>query len=107
MARKVLIGIQYENVFKSDRCCSCYTCLPQTAPATAQTDLYMATPGTGTDAPPVAQRLLRNTWPKKTRQQHKHTCKQRLTLRNSQTIHENSKQNYSRTILRVTTIVWT
>ena len=29
----------------------------------AQTALKMA-PGTGTDAPPVAQRLLTNTWPK-------------------------------------------
>ena len=54
--------MQYEIVFKSDRCCSCYTCLPQTAPA-AQTALKMAL-GTGTDAPPVAQRLLTNTWPK-------------------------------------------
>ena len=32
--------------------------------------------GTGTDAPPVAQRLLTNTWPK-TRKQHKHTCKKK------------------------------
>ena len=86
--------------------CSCYTCLPRTAPAAAQTGQKMATPGTGTGAPPVAQRLLTNTWPR-TRQQHKHTFKQRLTLRNSTTIHENSKQNYARTIIRVTTIVWT
>ena len=43
--------MQYENVFKSDGCCSCYTCLPQTAPAAAQTDLMMAAPGTGTLAP--------------------------------------------------------
>ena len=42
--------------------CSCYTCLPQSSPA-AQTALKMAL-GTGTDAPPVAQRLLTNTWPK-------------------------------------------
>ena len=85
--------MQYENVFKSDRWCSCYTCLPQTAPATAQTALKtVAAPGTGTDAPPVAQRLLTNTWPK-TRQQHKYTCKQSLTLRNSTTIHKNRKQN--------------
>ena len=42
--------------------CSCYTCLPRTAPA-AQTDLKTDL-GTGTDAPPVAQRLLTNTWPK-------------------------------------------
>ena len=68
MARKVLIGIQYkmqyENVFKSDRWCSCYTCLPQTAPAAAQTDLKMDAPGTGTGAPQMDQRLLTNTWPK-------------------------------------------
>ena len=85
--------MQYEIVFKGDRWCSCYTCLPQTAPTAAQTALKMvAAPGTGTDAPPVAQRLLTNTWPK-TRQQHKYTCKQRLTLRNSMTIHKNSEKN--------------
>ena len=84
--------MQYEIEFKSDRWCSCYTCLPQTAPTAAQTDLKMDAPGTGTEAPLVAQRLLTNTWPK-TRQQHKHTCKQRLTLRNSATIHKNNKQN--------------
>ena len=55
--------MQYENVFKSDRCCSCYTCLPRTTPA-AQTAQKMAAPGTGTGAPPVAQCLLTNTWPK-------------------------------------------
>ena len=44
--------------------CSCYTCLPHTALAAAQTAQKMA-PGTGTDAPPVAQRLLTHTWPKK------------------------------------------
>ena len=70
--------MQYEDVFKSDGCCSCYTCLPQTAPAVAQTDLKMDALGTGTGAPPVAQRLLTNTWPK-TRQQHKHTSKQEQT----------------------------
>ena len=43
--------------------CSCYTCLSQTVPAAAQTDQKMAL-DTGTDAPPVAQRLLTNTWPK-------------------------------------------
>ena len=55
--------MQYKNVFKSDWWCSCYTCLPQTVPATAQIDLKMA-PCTSTGAPPVAQRLLTNTWPK-------------------------------------------
>ena len=45
--------------------CSCYTCLPQTAPAAAQTNLKMdAAPGTGTGAPQMDQRLLTNTWPK-------------------------------------------
>ena len=54
--------MQYENVFKSDRWCSCYTCLPRTALATAQTTPKTAAPGTG--APPMDQRLLTNTWPK-------------------------------------------
>ena len=45
--------------------CSCYTCLPRTAPAAAQTDLKVdAALGTGTGAPPMDQRLLTNTWPK-------------------------------------------
>ena len=57
--------MQYEIVIKGDGCCSYYTCLPQTAPTAAQTDLKMdAAPGTSTGAPPVAQRLLTNTWPK-------------------------------------------
>ena len=98
--------MQYEIVFISDRWCLCYTCLPQTILATQTAQKVVAAPGTGTGAPPVAQRLLTNTWPE-TRQQYKHTCKQRLTLRNSTTIHENSKQNQARTILRVTTIAWT
>ena len=38
--------------------CSCYTCLPRTAPAVAQSAQKMAAPGTGTGAPPVDQRLL-------------------------------------------------
>ena len=44
--------------------CSCYTCLPRTTPAATQTGQKTAAPGTGTGAPPVAQRLLTNTWPK-------------------------------------------
>ena len=72
--------------------CSCYTCLPRTTHAAAQTAQKTAAPGTGTGAPPVAQRLLTNTWPK-TWQQHKHISKQEKTLRNSTTIHKNSKQN--------------
>ena len=43
---------------------SCYTCLPHTAPTAAQSAQKTATLGTGTGAPPVAQRLLTNTWPK-------------------------------------------
>ena len=41
--------------------CSCYTCLPRTALAAAQTDPKMAAPGTGTGAPQMDQRLLTNT----------------------------------------------
>ena len=70
--------------------CSCYTCLSQTIPA-AQTAQKMA-PGTGTDAPPVAQRLLTNTWPK-IMHNNKHSCKQMLTLRNSTSILKNSTLN--------------
>ena len=56
--------MQYEIVFKMIGC-SCYTCLPQIAPAAAQTDLKMdAASGTGTGAPQMDQRLLTNTWPK-------------------------------------------
>ena len=56
--------MQYENVFKSDRCCSCYTCLPQTVPAAQTAQKMVAGPGTGTGAPPVAQRLLTIATPK-------------------------------------------
>ena len=45
--------MQYENVFKSDRCCKCYTCLPQSVPAAQSVPRKMA-PGT----PPTDQRLL-------------------------------------------------
>ena len=55
--------MQYENVFKVIGC-SCYTCLPHTAPTAAQTGRKTAAPGTGTGAPLVAQRLLTNTWTK-------------------------------------------
>ena len=55
--------MQYEIVFKMIGC-SCYTCLPRTAPAAAQTGRKTAAPGTGTGAPSVAQRLLTNTWQK-------------------------------------------
>ena len=55
--------MQYEIVFKVMGC-SCYTCLPRTAPAAAQSARKTAAPGTGNGAPQVAQRLLTNTWPK-------------------------------------------
>ena len=84
--------MQYEIVFKGDGCCSCYTCLPQTVPTAQSAQEVVAAPGIGTGPPPVAQRLLTNTWPK-TRQQYKHTRKQVQILRNSMTIHKNSKQN--------------
>ena len=57
--------MQYEIVIKDDRWCSCYTCLPRTAQAAAQTaQKTAAAPGTGTGAPQMDQRLLTNTWPK-------------------------------------------
>ena len=43
---------------------SCYTCLPRTAPAVAQSARKTATLGTGAGAPQMDQRLLTNTWPK-------------------------------------------
>ena len=55
--------MQYEIIIKGDRWCSCYTCLPHTAPAAAQTGQMMAAPGTSTGAPRMDQRLLTNTWP--------------------------------------------
>ena len=56
--------MQYESVFKMIGC-SCYTCLPRTDPAAAQTARKKAAPGTGTGAPQLDQRLLTNTWPKR------------------------------------------
>ena len=56
--------MQYESVFKSDRLCLCYTCLPRTAPTAAQTGQKTAALGTGTGAPQMDHRLLTNTWPK-------------------------------------------
>ena len=81
--------MQYENVFKSDRWCSCYTCLPQSSPA-AQTALKMvAAPNTGT--PPKDQHLLTIAMPKQD-PAHTHTCKQRQKLRNSTTIHKTANK---------------
>ena len=54
--------MQYEIVIKGDRWCSCILASLKYSPA-AQTAQKMA-PGTGTDAPPVTQRLLTNTRPK-------------------------------------------
>ena len=65
--------MQYEIIFKCDRWCSCYTCLPQSSPA-AQTAVKMvAAPGIGT--PPKDQRLLTIATPKQG-PAHTHTCKQ-------------------------------
>ena len=64
--------MQYENVFKVIGC-SCYTCLPQTARAAAQTGLKTAAPGTGT--PPKDQRLLTIAMPKQVQHIHIHANK--------------------------------
>ena len=61
--------MQYEIVFKGDRCCSCYTCLPQSSPA-AQTALKMV-PGT----PQMDQRLLTIATPKQVQHIHIHANK--------------------------------
>ena len=72
MARTVLIGIQYQNavckLYLKVIGCSCYTCLPRTAPTAAQIARKTAAPGTGTGAPQMDQRLLMNTWPKQAQQ---------------------------------------
>ena len=57
------IKMQYEIVFKVIGC-SCYTCLPRTVPAAAQSARKTTAPGTGTGAPRMDQRLLTKTWPK-------------------------------------------
>ena len=67
--------MQYEIVIKGDRWCSCYTCLPHNAPTTAQTGQKTAAPGTGTGAPPVAQRLLTIATPKQVQHIHIHANK--------------------------------
>ena len=65
--------MQYENVFKSDRCCSCYTCLPQSSPAAQTAVKTVAAPGTGT--PPKDQRLLTIATPKQVQHIHIHANK--------------------------------
>ena len=93
-------------MYLNERWCSCYTCLPRTAPAAAQTDLKTdASPGTDTGSPQMDQRLLTITWPK-TRHNINIHANNSKKLRNSTSIYENSKQNYARTILHVTTIAW-
>ena len=62
-------------------CCSCYTCLPQTVPAT-RTAQKMAL-GTGTDASPVDQRLLTFATPK---QVHTYTYMQTIAKTKKQYI---------------------
>ena len=54
--------MQYENVFKGDRCCSYYTCLPKTVLAAQTAQKMVVAPGTGT--PPKDQCLLTIATPK-------------------------------------------
>ena len=82
--------MQYENVFKVIGVVHVILAFLKSSPA-AQTALKMAL-GTGTDASPVAQRLLTIATPKQG-PAHTHTCKQMQMLRNSTPIHKNSKQN--------------
>ena len=65
--------MQYENVFKSDRCCSCYTCLPQTAPAAQTAQKMAAAPGIRT--PPKDQCLLTIVMPKQVQHINIHATK--------------------------------
>ena len=67
--------MQYENVFKGDRCCSCYTCLPQSSPAAQTIVKTVAAPGTGT--PPKDQRLLTIATPKQVQHIHIHANKRK------------------------------
>ena len=55
--------MQYENVFKVIGVVHVILAFLKSSPA-AQTAPKTAAPGAGTGAPPVAQRLLTNTWPK-------------------------------------------
>ena len=67
------IKMQFENVFTSDRWYSCYTCLPQTTPATQGVPRKMA-PGT----PLTDQRLLTIATPKQVQHIHIHANKSKL-----------------------------
>ena len=62
--------MQYEIVFKSDRWCSCYTCLPQSSPIAQTAVKTVAAPGTGT--PPKDQHLLTIATPKQVQHTHIH-----------------------------------
>ena len=65
--------MQFENVFKGDRCYSCYTCLPQSSPAAQTVVKTVAAPGTST--PPKDQRLLTIATPKQVQHIHIHANK--------------------------------
>ena len=65
--------MQYENVFKSDRWCSRYTCLSQTVPAPQTAQKMVAAPGIGT--PAKDQRLLTIATPKQVQHIHIHANK--------------------------------
>ena len=67
------IKMQYENVFKIDRWCSCYTYLPQSSPV-AQTALKTVA-ATGNGTPPKDQRLLTIATPKQVQHIHIHANK--------------------------------
>ena len=69
--------------------CSCYTCLPRTAQAAAQTARKTAAPGTGTGAPQMVQRLLTIATPN---QVHIYTYIQtRAKTKNKHQTHESYK----------------
>ena len=55
--------------------CSCYTCLPQSSPATQTALKTVAAPGTGTDAPTEDQRPLMIATPKQVQHIHIHAKK--------------------------------
>src|SRR6185503_19164806 len=97
LARKSLkaysIKMQYEIVIKVIGC-SCYTCLPCTALAAAQTAPKTAAPGTGTGASPVVQRLLTIATPKKSTYTHTYKQEQKLrtNIKHEKAIKERTKE---------------
>ena len=92
--------MQYEIVFKSDRNVHVILAFLKLL-LLLEVSPWRVAPGT----PLTAQRLLTIATPKQS-PAHKHTCKQKKNLRNSTTLHKNSKQNRARTILRITAITW-